>query len=286
MIFRTLALLSGLGLAACSGTTAINDPFGVATGGGATAIEETVTPGKNYLDDGSVPHATRIEYDVATDTLIVESLPFDHPQIEGRYDRAPAYDTGGNRAFISGAGSEVYLAFLKESRTGNVAGGVVATGGYFDHGYRGAFYGRNTSVTLPTSGLPVYYNGDYVGLRTVNDGTSPNTISGGEPIPDIVTADVAIEADFADGYVRGGVRNRQVNGNADPIASITFTDTKIQGTGFKTGVIDATQGSPTTGADLGTLEGLFGGPNGEEVIGILMLEYDNIRETGVFSAEK
>lgn len=223
--------------------------------------------------------ASRIEYDAATDQLIVESLPFDDNVFEGRYDRAAAFDVAGYQAYRSTNGLDSYIAYYATSSTGNTSSAIVAQGGYSDHGHAGGGYARKTTVNLPSTNQTTYYNGSYVGLRTVDDGTG---------FLDIITADLAMQADFSDNKVRGFIFNRafkQQQSTAGIGSDMGLTEANIQrdeaifNDGTISGTVDGTNVE-------GTWEGLFGGPNGEEVAGVVVIRHGAYRETGSFIAEQ
>ncbi len=274
----TLAACTG-GSDGCTYTPLLGD-VGTCTAPGAIPVGGTTNgtgpTAKLLTGDYS---ASRIAYDATTDQLIVESLPFDDNVFEGRYDRAAAFDVAGYKAYQSTNGLDNYIAYYGTSSTGNTSSAVVAQGGYADHGHAGAGYARSTSVNLPSTTQRTFYTGSYVGMRTVADNT---------PFLDIITADIDMEADFSDNRVRGFIRNRtfrQHQSAAGVGSNMTLTETAIQRDeaiaqgGGVAGDVDGT-------AVNGSWEALFGGPNGEEIAGVVIINHGDFRETGSFVAEQ
>lgn len=223
--------------------------------------------------------ASRIEYDAINDQLIVESLPFGADEFTARYDRVPALDVTGYKAFRATKGLDDYIAYYGTSSTGNTASAIVAQGGYADHGHAGAGYARSTAVSLPSAGQKVYATGAYVGLRTEN---------GGSTILDIIKGDIEMQADFSNGKVRGFILNRtltQSQSAASAGSDMTLTETDILRDqanftgGSVSGTVDGT-------AATGEYEGVFGGPTGTEIAGVVVINYGTFRETGSFIAEQ
>jgi len=223
--------------------------------------------------------ASRIAYDSGTDQLIVESLPFDDDVFEGRYDRVAAFDVAGYKAYRSTNGLDNYIAYYGTSSTGNTSSAIVAQDGYADHGHAGAGYARTTAVNLPSTNQKTFYTGSYVGLRTVDNNT---------PFLDIISADLDMEADFSDNKVRGFIRSRVYKQNQSGTgvgSNMALTE----------GTIDRTQATVSGGGVSGTVDGvdvdgnwvaLFGGPNGKEIAGVVVITHGDYRETGSIVAEQ
>ena len=255
-------------LVACSGNRASDggtttDPGTVASTGAATVLG-------NFA-------ASRVEYDAATDQMIIESIPFDDDVFSGRYDRDTTLDRGAYRAYVSTNGFDRYIAYFDESASGAVSGGVVGSDRYLDHGYRGAVYTRTGNVTLPSTTQRAYYNGDYVGLRTNAEGGPMETVIG----------DAEMEVDFSDDTVRGAILNRVVVFSTDPTVattpirnSITFADSSLNRTN---GTFEG--GIATPDVD-GSYEGMIADGTGSatEIVGITEIVEGNFSENGTFIA--
>ncbi len=229
--------------------------------------------------------ASRIEYDTANDQLIVESLPFDDDVFEGRYDRVASSDVPGYKAYSPTNGNlDNYIAYYGTSSTGNVSSAIVAQGGYADHGHAGAGYARSGSVNLPSTTQRAFYNGSYVGLRTVAD----PTVAGGIGPIDIIKGDVQMEADFSDNKLRGFIVNRLLTQDESKVG-LSSSVTLIEGNIDRTEAIvsDGTINGTINGEDLGgTWQALFGGPDGGEVAGVVVITHGEYRETGSIIAEQ
>lgn len=256
-------------LAGCSGTDDDDDTT-------------TTTPatGLSSLAAGSVIQtdfqATRVEYDAANDEMIIESIPFDDDVFEGRYIRDASLDQGAYRAYVSVNGFDRYVAYFDESASGAVSGAIVNGGRYLDHGYRGAMYERSQGVTLPTTTQRAFYNGNYIGFRSRADSGTIETVTG--------TA--ALEVDFSDTTVRGGIGNRTIVDTTNAAdghgaltsSSITFGDAQLDTTnGTYEGGLSGVEGS---------YEGLLANGTGDatETAGIVLLEEGDIQESGTFIA--
>lgn len=260
------------GLAACGGTDA--------GGGGTTA---TPTPGTvTGLGAAKVLNedfqATRIEYDAAADEMIIESIPFDDEVFEGRYTRTPSLDRGAYRAYASTRGIDQYVAYFDESASGAVSAAIVQGGNYLGHGYRGAMYQRNGSVTMPATTQRAFYNGDYIGSRS-------NETEGGFHT---VTGDADMEVDFSDNTVRGSISNRQVVYSSNAGSAVPTISSTVQ---FGDSTLDRTNGTfsgnlSQTADTSGTYEGMLadGTGNASEIVGTTLIEEFGGQENGVFIA--
>jgi len=285
-----LATGAVLTLAACSGNSTPGCTYTPLLGNvgdcdGNSVKDDGTTAG---TDNGTGPtakllsgeySASRIEYDASKDQLIVESLPFDDDVFEGRYNRVKAFDVPGYNAYRSTTGFDNYIAYYGNSSTGNMSTAIVGQDGYADHGHAGAGYARSTGVALPSSAQRAFYTGKYVGLRTTDDNN---------PFLDIIEGDAAMEADFSDGKVRGFIRNRVLKQSQSALSAgsnMALTEIAIDRdeAKFKGGSV----GGTVDGAAVdGNWEGLFGGPNGEEIAGVVVITHGTYRETGTFIAEQ
>ncbi len=224
--------------------------------------------------------ATRVAYDAEKDEMIVESIPFDDDVFTGRYARRRGLDQGAYQAYVSTNGFDRYVAMHDQSDTGVVSGAVVKTDKYLEHGYQGAMYWRAGSVTIPNSTQRAFYNGDYVGLRTIATGGPMETVTG----------DARMEVDFSDNRVRGEIQNRRIvattDSTADVIAiepSITFADSTLD----RDNGSFASEGNGITNAEVeGSYEGLLanGDSAASEMVGIVTIRKDDHEELGTFIA--
>ena len=136
------------------------------------------------------------------------------------------------------------------------------------------------------------FTGDYAAVRI-------GTANGGTNDVQFVTGDAVLTADILDfdtnGAVGGFINNRELfasDGTAlGPLNDfISLANADID---FDTATIDSsTASTQESGAALGTgnWQGIFAGPNGEEIAGIVVIEgsktaaepTDTVRETGTF----
>jgi hypothetical protein len=250
-----------------------------------------IAPSSVYFDDqGARLVVNNIGYDPETDQVIINNIPFDDPQ--NRYDRI------GTEAFTNsfdayesnpapGTNEIQYFAVFR--RTGNSQVAAAGTNRYIDFGYAGAGAQRLSGLpTLPTTGI-YSYNGEYAAVRTTLDPVGGNTIG-------YVTGDVAMQVDFDDfdgsGAVGAVVSNRTVYDTTGapigPLAGfISLQDTDIDFVDRTIVEADATEidGSGTQVAT-GNWSGVFAGPNGEEIAGIVFVNGATTQEVGGLIANR
>ena len=254
MIRKFIALSAFGTIAACSGGEFLFDD--------GTDDTDPAAATAAYTGD-----LNKLDYDADNDQVVINNLPFDGP--DGVYDRVAARtEIDGFGVFRSQqtaeTGQRTYYAVFRE--TDNGAAAAVGTPNYVGFGFGGGAAIRNNSVTnVPTEGEYVY-TGLYGGVRTFSD-------RGGI---ELVEGDVLLEVDINDfdetGAVEGRVTNRvtyNINGvPLQPLPTIIFATTSITA---NTGVLEqgaaSTTNSDGTARDSGTYEGLFVGPDGEEIVG-------------------
>jgi hypothetical protein len=265
------------------------------------------------VDDNGGGFVQEVSYNAADDTFSVDNLAFDGANTYARGDQIASlagyavYD-GRERVRDSETGALidqfVYRAIYGVSRRSVTVDGVrvprtqfaiVRTGSYIDYGFGGFVYERNGSVEIPVTGQALY-TGSYAGMRVFQN-------RGGL---EFTRADIEIAIDYRDfndgNGVRGQITNRQVfdiNGNrittgtADgqlQVPDVTF----VVGPGVMTddgeisaGVISTTLND--TGAletyEEGTYYGILGGPNANEIVGVIVMESDDPRYSGVTAQE-
>lgn len=255
-----------------------------------------------------------VSYNAADDTFTVDNLAFDGENV---YQRGTAVGTMGGYAVYEGdeitrdsltgaiIGQFDYRAIYGVSTNTVVVNGetvpmsqfaIVRTGSYIPYGFGGFLYERNGTVTIPTSGQALY-TGDYAGMRVF-------TNRGGL---EYTRADIEIAIDFNDfnagNGVRGQLTNRQafdIDGNVIPLGT---GDDDLQlptvvfevGPGVMTDSGEISAGvvstifNPDTGAldvyEEGTYFGILGGPNANEIVGIIAMESEDPRFSGVTAQE-
>lgn len=242
-------------------------------------------PGSVYFDDQSDRLVVNnIGYDPATDQVIINNIPFDDPQ--NRYDRIPTEAFANNfDAYESnpapGTNEIQYFAVFRQTSNSQVA--AAGTGEYVDFGYSGAGAQRLSGrPILPTTGI-YSYNGEYAAVRTTLSPSTGNTV-------EYVTGDVAMSVDFDDfdntGAVGGVIGNRIVYDTTGaalgPLAGfITLRDTDIDFTNQTIVEAEAIAFDGTgTSVGTGNWSGIFAGPNGEEIAGIVFVDSSTVREVG------
>lgn len=292
-------------LVACGETTnPLN--YGQESVADPTADEEvTEVPEEEVLDEvvfNTLPasiggNLNRINFDPATETLLVDMTAFDASEALATYTRTPALDQNGYLAYQVNEGNlqRTFTALTRQSDRGTVLAAIVADGGQFNRRFGGGYYARLVPLTMPVpdgtqnSGL-VTYTGDYVGLFT------PGANSGNPGIPvEVDTAtnyrvegDILLNVSFADLAVNGAVFNRQLIDTAGApvlaLESISLINAAID---------------PDTGSFLGSVEfyltdqnvvgnygGAFAGTDASDVGGVLLInpirDEDQLWENGAF----
>jgi len=246
--------------------------------------------GSVFFDDEQSDTLTvnNISYDAGRDVLIVNNIPFDDPNNEYVRITTEAFVGSGFDAYqsdpVPGSAELQYFAIFRRSDSGESQVAASTSAEYIGFGFGGAGAQRlGNDPNLPESGL-FTYTGEYGAVRTVLD-----SVGNGERV-EYVTGDVQLAADFGDfdniGAVNGVVNNR-----------ILYDDTGAQigviagGISLANGEIDfenGTIGTSTaveldgTGAQIanGNWTGVFAGPNGEEIAGIIFVDGTSTREIG------
>ncbi len=258
MIRKLIAASALVGLAACSGGEFL---FPV------EEEEEGSITDPSPMFTGEV---NKVDYDADNNQLVVNNLPFDGP--DGIYQQVAARtEVNGFGVYTSlqtaNTGQRRYFAVFRQSEHGEVA--AIATGDYKNLGFGGTSIARDGTTAMRASGEYVY-RGLYGGLRTFSDDTFKDR--GGI---ELVEGDVLLEIDLADfddtGAVEGRVSNRtayNINGvPLQPLPNIVFSTTSISAGGvIDPGTASSSNRDGST-RDSGTYQGLFVGPDGEEILG-------------------
>jgi hypothetical protein len=332
-IFAALAL-TGV-LAACDGSTLTGSgSSGIGTGaqpliaepaptdGGTTPDPADPDPDNLYASELANASADltvdAMRYDPASDELVFNNLPFDSNKViagENTYTRDGAVSAalGGTGSGFDGyrnaAGPRVasqYFAVFRRSASGNSQVGAVGTDRYLAFGFGGAAAQRlNGSGALPAANDSYIFAGEYAAVRTVVDETTGTRM-------EYVAGTSIIEVDIQDfdvtGAVEGLIVNRRffdANGVALPdLTGADFITMKTAEINFDTWTITSSDASTVLAGEeqqTGSWSGLFAGPNGEEVAGIVVVEGEGpvgidpatgeyilqqVRETGGFIATR
>jgi len=250
-----------------------------------------VDPGNVYLDDPDARLVVNnIGYDATTDQVIINNIPFD--DANNRYDRitTEAFNNSFDAYESSptpGSNELQYFAVFRQ--TGNSQVAAAGTNRYIDFGYGGAGAQRLSGrPLLPSTGI-YSYNGEYAAVRTTLAPDTGNTL-------EYVTGSVALSVDFDDfdetGAVGGVISNRTLyDTTGAPLGTlagfISLQDTDIDFTNQTIQQAEATA-VDGTGAVVGTGDwsGIFAGPNGEEIAGIVFVDSATVREVGGLIANR
>ncbi len=318
------ALVVASVLVGCEGSSLSDDdsPSGIGTGTQPLVPEadDPVDPdpadpgnpnnqfGTEFNEDLTVNEMT---FDPATGELVLNGVPFDgddnlYTRDATVSDAVRAASGTGYDVYRNVAGTSDFYAVFRRSASGFTQAGALATDRYVSFGFGGVGAQRlEGSGALPNSDQSYVFTGEYAAVRTVVDATSGNRV---QYVAGTSVIDVDIE-DFDDiGAVEGLIVDRtffDANGvqitdldNADYIAlatgQINFDDWSIVSS-------DATVFQAGGAKASGNWQGLFAGPNGEEVAGIVVVEGSgpigidpdtgeyievSVRETGTFIATR
>ena len=235
--------------------------------------------------------------DPSDDTLTVNNLPFDNSDATGGgYTRNLSAALGGGfelyESNATGApGERRYFAVFKRSSISQVA--AVGTGDYVGFGFGGATAQPLGSIGIPDERPALYeFTGDYAAVRVTTLDGSVNDV-------EFITGDTTLFVDIADfdvnGAVEGLILNRVLyDSSGTQIGtlndSISLATAEID---FSNGTIGSSTARGLEGLTeltTGNWQGIFAGPNGEEIAGMVVVEGtvasgaddDEVRETGVF----
>ncbi len=268
--------------------------------------------------DGDLLRMNNMRYDAATDEVVFNNIPFDGE--DNLYRRDPVATAGlqangfNTPAYRNVDGFSDFYAVFRRSPSGYAQFGAVATDRYLGFGFGGASAQRLSGTgALPRTDEQYVFTGEYAAVRTVFDdsGTAVQYVAG------TVELEVDVEDFDVPGAVEGLIVDRRffdANGvrigsldNSDFIqlrtAEINFDTWTIESSSASSVSLlpDGTPGITAGAAPSGTWEGLFAGPNGEEVVGIVVVEGEgpvgidpatgdyisiSVRETGGFVTER
>ncbi|MFD2173706.1 hypothetical protein [Rhodobacter lacus] len=276
MIRQALPFVALLGLAACDGA-AITGPAG--------GDDSSNTPSGGVCDGTTIvcmDEANSFTYDATKDEIHINNLPFD---LDGTYQKVDGLTVDGQQVYRNADGARNYYALYVQGSNPLTAASVAATDSYIDYGYSGTMFRGTGDIDLPTDAQATY-EGTYQGIRIYETGGAHGFSSG----------TVKMVVDFEDfdntGLISTSIGNR-VAYDASGAAIGTLPGLVVGDTQHSDGVIQATPisegyGDTATGAS-GTLAGIFGGENGDQVAGVLVLEGPDaldadvrVRETGAF----
>ncbi len=276
-ILGIAAGLTALTLAACTGTG--NPLTGTGGGGGGTGGSTGGTIPASLT--GSLSGST---YNGNTQTLRISLTGLDSPNLVANMVRTPALDV------VSADGTTTYRAFTIQETlvnrqylalfaSGNyVSAGAVATEVQFSQHFGGAAYTR-IGLLVPTPSGTARYIGGYTGIINL----APNATTDRAAR---VAGNAFISANFNEGLVEGSITNRSVVDATDATSFLNaavLNDVSLHVTDIADNEFfgDVMMGA----TDVGDYGGIFGGPNAEEVAGVMVFSPFNdptIMEYGVF----
>lgn len=281
-----------LGVAACGD----GNPFTQAPSAGGGATSSGVIFGTDLNDDltmNGLVYQDNGTADPTDDTLVINNLPFDNSDVAGgAYTREGALPNGFDRyesPLLGNPGERKYFAVFRRTAFAQVA--AVGTGDYIDKGFGGLTAQRIGAGAVPAARPATYtFTGDYAAVRVT-------TLDGGEDDVEFVTGDATLYVDVLDfdvnGAVEGIVDNRELFDSAgNSLGTLNdFLSLATAEIDFANASINSSTASNLEGGnELGTGEwqGIFAGPNGEQIAGIVVIEgdvtsaepNDTVRETG------
>ena len=294
MVRAFFALLAGLRLTACGDGNPFNggtntsqqtsEIFGTSIEGFTDSL---VMNGLTYNDQGTA--------DPNDDTLFVNNLPFDNSDSSGGGYTLTRTLTNGFSVYespqVGAPGENLYFAVFQRSNFAQVA--AVGTGDFLEAGFGGLTAQRLQDSSLPAPRATSYtFTGDYAAVRVTQ-------LSGGRGDIEFITGDARMRVDILDfdgtGAVGGVINNRQLFdsfgnplGTLNDFVSLATTDVNFDNASINEGDAFGQEGTVQLGT--GRWSGIFAGPNGEEIAGIVVVDgilpsgepVDSVRELGAF----
>lgn len=297
MTMKPIAPLALFLLAACGG-----NPLGTGTPDGG---DPDTAAGSVYGTDlNEALTANSLRYDSDADELVINNIPFDGdsgPDQQARYVRSGSLPNGfGLYESVETAesGRRQYYAVFRRSDSGEAKAGAAGTNEYVDFGFGGATAQRTrASISLPARGEYVY-TGEYAAVRIYDE----RQVGAPSPGVEYITGSAQLEVDILDfdttGAIEGIIFDRvlyDVNGNVvgalnDDIALATAGIDRDTRRILSSDAVGRQLDPGLPQISSGSWSGVFAGPNGEEIAGIVVLEgrtgtdpnSGTVRETGVF----
>ncbi|WGW05434.1 hypothetical protein [Tropicibacter oceani] len=267
-----------------------------------------------------------VEFDTATGELVLNNMPFDGD--DNLYARDATVSTSFRNAgssfdaYRNVGGSNRYYAVFRQTDSGYSRVTAAGTDNYVTFGFGGVAAQRlKGNGALPNADQSYIFDGEYAAVRTIID---PDTGSEMQYVAGTVRIRVDVEDFDTTGAVEGYIADRTFFDNNGVLIDdlngtgefITLSTAEINFDNWTIGSSDASVvGGPQPTTDpnnlgglgggtttvAGTWEGLFAGPNGEEVAGIVVMEgsgaigidettgdyvFVQVREVGGFVAER
>ncbi|SNS14987.1 hypothetical protein [Antarctobacter heliothermus] len=306
-MYRTIvALALASALAACDpASLSSGGGSGIGTGAqpliaepeavdGGGAVDPDADPDPDNLYTSELKNASadltvnEMTFDPATGELVFNNLPFDSNQAvagENVYTRDPGVSAAlagrGFDAYRNAAGpngGSQYFAVFRRSPTGFSQVGAVGSDRYLSFGFGGAAAQRlDGKGALPDTNDSYVFTGEYAAVRTVVDDTTGTRM---EYVSGVSLIDVDIQDFDVSGAVEGLIVSREffdVNGvNIADLSRADFLSLSTAQINFDTWTISSSDASAVRSdgevTQTGSWSGLFAGPNGEEVVGVVVVE--------------
>ncbi len=307
-MYRTIvALALASALAACDpASLSSSGDSGIGTGAQPLIAEPEAVDGGGTVDPDADPDPDNLytsELDDASDELTVNEMTFDPDTGELVFNDLP-FDSdkgvGGENVYtrdagvsaaLAGSGFDAYrnaagpratqqfFAVFRRSATGFSEVGAVGSDRYLSFGFGGAAAQRlDGKGALPDTNDSYVFTGEYAAVRTVVDDDLNDTRI--EYVSGVSLIDVDIQDFDVSGAVEGLIVSREFfDANGVNIADLSRADFLSLATAeinFDTWTISSSDASAVRSdgevTQTGSWSGLFAGPNGEEVVGIVVVE--------------
>ena len=254
-------------------------------------------PGSD-TDDGASTDANEIYqgemnnlvFDATTGEIIINNLPFDG--VAGRYEDTGIVTVPGFGVYRSQTTGEEgqfqYMAVYAEGTYSRA--GAAGTGDYAEFGHGGTMIATDGgAVDMPILRGELIYTGNYAGIRVLDENAGNDlfvTRGNATLIVDLLDFDVT-------GAILGSIHDRElldVNGNViGTLPTINLNETSIGADGTIAEGTTTTYDGDGDPLENGLWSGKFAGPNGEEIVGYVIMtgdagegSSDDAMERGVF----
>lgn len=249
-----------------------------------------------------------VDYDPDTDELVLNNLPFDGDNAYTRNAAVTAAVGSGFGHYENVGGTSNYYAVFRRSGSGYSQVGTVGTDRYVSFGFGGVAAQRlDGEGALPAGNSQYLFTGEYAAVRTIID---PDSGSQVQYVAGTARIDVDIEDFDTTGAVEGVIVDRTFFDNngvqLTDLDNVDFISMATAELNFDNWTIASSTATAYNRADgeagaSGSWQGLFAGPNGEEVAGIVVVsgtgpigidpdtgdfEEVQVRETGGFIANR
>lgn len=248
-----------------------------------STTEPPPDPDNNFGEEASDELVVNdMSFDPATGELVLNNAPFDGDDNIYTEDAATtaairARTGTGFGMYNNAEGVNSYYAVFRRSPNDYSQVAALGTDSYVSFGFGGVGVQRlSGSGALPSADESYLFTGEYAAVRTVLDDTTGSQV---QYVAGTAIIDVDIEDFDVNGAVEGLIVNREffeANGvritDLDRADYISLATAQINFDEWTINSSTATAISGTEAGATGTWEGLFAGPNGEEVAGFVFVE--------------